>query len=292
MATISPAPARQVPSTDGVTVALHDLGGAGPPVLLCHPTGFLGMTWQPLARGLVGVAHAWALDFRGHGDATSPASGDFGWAGMADDVLAVVDDLRAAGRPVDGLRAAGHSMGGAALLMAEQRRPGTFGRLWLFEPIVLPPDAGGPNPVRSNPLADAAARRRPWFPDRGAAYANFSAKPPLSVLAPEALRAYVDHGLREVPGDGAVELKCAPDVEASVFRGSTGNPTFDRLDQVRCPVTVAAGRDADGPARLAPLIVERLPHGRLELHPELSHFGPMEDPAGMALAVRAALDLG
>ena len=292
MAMISPAPARRVPSTDGVTVALHDLGGAGPPVLFCHPTGFLGLTWQPLAAALAGVAHAWALDFRGHGDATSPASGDFSWVGMADDVLAVVDDLRAAGRPVDGLRAAGHSMGGAALLMAEQRRPGTFGRLWLFEPIVLPPVADGPSPVRSNPLAEAAARRRPWFPDREAAYANFSAKPPLSVLAPEALRAYVDHGLREVPGDGAVELKCAPDVEARVFRGSSGHATFDRLDQVRCPVTVAVGGDADGPARLAPLMVERLPQGRLEVHTELSHFGPMEDPAGMALAVRAALDLG
>jgi pimeloyl-ACP methyl ester carboxylesterase len=291
MAMTSPVPAHQVPSTDGVTVALHDLGGDGPPVLLCHPTGFLGMTWQPLARELAGAAHAWALDFRGHGDATSPLSGDFSWVGMADDVLAVVDDLRAAGRPVDGLRAAGHSMGGAALLMAEQRRPGTFGRLWLFEPIVLPPVAGA-SPVRSSPLAEVAARRRRWFPDREAAYANFSAKPPLSVLAPEALRAYVDHGLREVPGDGAVELKCTPDVEASVFRGSSGHPTFDRLDEVGCPVTVAAGGDDDGPARMAPLIVERLPQGRLEAHPELSHFGPMEDPAGMALAVRAALDLG
>jgi hypothetical protein len=55
---------------------------------------------------------------------------------------------------------------------------------------------------------------------------------------------------------------------------------------------VAAGGEADGPARLAPLIVERLPRGRFEPHPELSHFGPMEDPAGMARAVRAALDLG
>jgi pimeloyl-ACP methyl ester carboxylesterase len=293
MAMTSPVPAHQVPSTDGVTVALHDLGGDGPPVLLCHPTGFLGMTWQPLARELAGVAHAWALDFRGHGDATAPPSGDVAWAGMADDVLAVVDDLRARGHNAGGLRAAGHSMGGAALLMAEQRRPGSFARLWLFEPIVLPPTDGDPGPVRSNPLAEAAARRRPWFPDREAAYANFASKPPLSVLAPEALRAYVDHGLREVPGDdAAVELKCAPDVEARVFRGSSGHPTFDRLGEVRCPVTVAAGGEADGPARLAPLIVERLPRGRFEPHPELSHFGPMEDPAGMARAVRAALDLG
>ncbi len=284
MTPIPQVPVRQVPSTDGVTLALHDLGGDGPPLLLCHPTGFLAMTWAPLAAVLSGVAHCWALDFRGHGDSTSPASLDFAWTGMADDVLAVVDDLG-----VVGVAAAGHSMGGAALLMAEQRRPGTFSRLWLYEPIVFPPvEGGGDGP---NPLVEGARRRRPWFPDREAAYVNFSSKPPLDVLAPEALRAYVDHGLRDRPGDDAVELKCAPDVEARVFAGGSTHPTFTHLDQVHCPVTVAVSGDRAGPAQIAPLIVEALPHGRLERHPTLTHFGPMEDPAGMAAAVRTALDL-
>lgn len=278
-------PARRVPSSDGVTLALHDLGGDGPPLLLCHPTGFLGMTWAPLAAELAGVAHCWAHDFRGHGDSGAPDSGDYAWSGMADDVLAVVDDLG-----VTGLRAAGHSMGGAALLIAEQRRPGTFARLWLFEPIVFPPVEGGGG--RPNPMAEAARRRRPWFPDRGAAYANFASKPPLDTLCPAALQAYVDHGLRDVPGDDAVELKCTPDVEARVFAGAAGQPTFARLGEVACHVTVAASGDGSGPAQFAPLIVDALPDATLERHPELSHFGPMQDPRGMAAAVRAALDLG
>ena len=62
MSPASQAPVRQIPSSGGVTVALHDLGGDGPPVLLCHPTGFLGMTWAPLAAELADVAHCWALD--------------------------------------------------------------------------------------------------------------------------------------------------------------------------------------------------------------------------------------
>jgi pimeloyl-ACP methyl ester carboxylesterase len=280
----SQEPVHQVPSTGGVTLALHDLGGDGPPLLLCHPTGFLAMTWAPLAAALSGVAHCWALDFRGHGDSTSPATLDFAWTGMADDVLAVVDDLGLVGVP-----AAGHSMGGAALLMAEQRRPGTFSRLWLYEPIVFPPVEGGGG--GSNPLVEGARRRRPWFPDREAAYANFASKPPLDTLAPEALRAYVDHGLRDRPDDDAVELKCAPDVEARVFAEGATHPTFARLGQVRCPVTVAASGDPVGPAQIAPLIAEALPNGRLERHPTLTHFGPMEDPEGMAAAVRAALGL-
>jgi pimeloyl-ACP methyl ester carboxylesterase len=284
MPSAPPLPVRQVPSTDGVTLAVHDLGGDGPPVLLCHPTGFLGMTWAPVAAALAAVAHCWAPDFRGHGDSTSPASLDFAWSGMADDMLAVVDDLGLAD-----VRAAGHSMGGAALLMAEQRRPGTFARLWLYEPIVFPPaEGGGGGP---NPLAEGARRRRPWFPDRDAAYANFAAKPPLDTLAPEALRAYVDHGLRDRPDDDAVELKCSPDTEARVFGGGMGHSTFAHLDEVRCPVTVAASGDRGGPAQIAPLIADSLPAGHLERHPTLTHFGPMEDPATMAAAIRSALHL-
>ena len=52
MSPTTPTPVRQVPSTDGVALALHDLGGEGPPVLLCHPTGFLGMTWAPVGAAL------------------------------------------------------------------------------------------------------------------------------------------------------------------------------------------------------------------------------------------------
>jgi hypothetical protein len=37
--------------------------------------------------------------------------------------------------------------------------------------------------------------------------------------------------------------------------------------------------------------VDALPDGTLERHPTLTHFGPMEDPARMAAAVRAALHL-
>jgi pimeloyl-ACP methyl ester carboxylesterase len=275
-------PARTVRSTDGVTLALHDLGGDGPPLLLCHPTGFLAMTWAPMAHELAHVAHSWALDFRGHGQSTSPASGDFSWHGMRDDVLAVIDDLG-----LTDVVAVGHSMGGAALLMAEQRRPGTFAGMWLYEPIVFPPVEGGGD--RPNPLAGAARRRRPRFAGREAAYANFASKPPLDALAPDALRAYVDHGLRDAPDGDGVELACTPETEARVFDNGSAHDTFAHLGEVGCPVTVAAGGDTAGPAQMAAVIAAALPHGTLERHPTLTHFGPMEDPAAMAEAVRTAL---
>jgi pimeloyl-ACP methyl ester carboxylesterase len=275
---------RLIPSTDGVTVVVHDLSDADDtrePLLLAHATGFHGLVWQPLASHLV-EHHAYAPDLRGHGDSAPPGHGDFSWEGFADDVLAVVDALG-----LEGACAAGHSKGGAALLLAEQRRPGTFRALYLYEPVVMPTDfalaASG-----ANPLAEGALRRRPTFASVDAAYENFAAKPPFSSLDPAALRAYVDHGFADQP-DGSVRLKCAPEHESQVYRMGSQHRAFDHLDRVRCPVTVARGRlEGFGPAAFAAPIVERLPHGRLEAFESLGHFGPLEDPAGLAAAIEAA----
>ena len=106
----SPAPSHDlvmhVSSTDGVTIVVHDLGGSGDLMLLCHATGFHARAYEPLAAQLASHFHVLALDFRGHGDSTAPHNGRFDWEGMADDLLAVVDaldcatDLRV--RPFDG----------------------------------------------------------------------------------------------------------------------------------------------------------------------------------------------
>ena len=86
----NPEPALHVPSTRGVTVAVHDLGGDGAPLLIAHANGFCGGTYGPLAQVLAPHRHVWALDFRGQGQSTPPEDLDFDWDGLADDVLAVV----------------------------------------------------------------------------------------------------------------------------------------------------------------------------------------------------------
>src|SRR5947209_16113777 len=97
----------RVGSSNGVTVAVHDLGGSGEPLLIAHATGFCGRSYEPLADALAGRFHVWAVDFRGHGDSTEPADGNYAWTGMADDLLAATD---AAG--VDRWFGVGHSLGG------------------------------------------------------------------------------------------------------------------------------------------------------------------------------------
>ncbi|QGG94786.1 alpha/beta fold hydrolase [Actinomarinicola tropica] len=277
---------HRVRTPDGVDVAVHDLGGTGPVLLFAHATGFHGRVWQPLADRLGDMFHCLAIDFRGHGDTRVPEDHEFDWNRFGRDVLSVVDDLVVEG-PVFGV---GHSKGGAALLMAEAARPGTFASLWCFEPIVLPTEILEVRSAEgSNPLAEGARRRREVFDSREAAYGNYASKPPLASLDPACLRAYVDHGFEDL-ADGTVRLKCRGVDEAAVYSSSGTHDTFERLDDIACPVTIAAGGDGGFPATIAPRIADGLPMGRLEEHPELGHFGPLEDPAGIAARIREAFE--
>ena len=270
----------RVPSTDGVELEVHDLGGHGPDVLLTHGTGLHGMIWAPLVRHLPGF-HLWAFDSRAHGDSTPPVDRPLDWDGFAEDVLAVVDALG-----LDRPFGAGHSKGATALLRAEQLRPGTFRALCCYEPVVVPVttplSTTGPNP-----MADAALRRRASFADHDEALRNYGAKEPLSRLHPDSLEAYVRHGLG-VEADGSVTLKCRPEHEAEVFRLGGRSPAYAHLGEVRCPVTLAVGDQALPPASFVPAIAAALPDARVVSSPELSHFGPFEDPAGFARTVAAA----
>jgi pimeloyl-ACP methyl ester carboxylesterase len=123
------------------------------------------------------------------------------------------------------------------------------------------------------------------FASRDEAYENYAGKPPLDVLAPDALRAYVDHGLADQP-DGTVRLKCAGEHEARTYEGSQQHDTFQRLDQVTCPVLVLSGAfEPFQPASWALQVADRIPHGSFHRLEELGHFGPMEAPELVARTV-------
>lgn len=279
-----------LPSTDGVRVAVHDLGGpsaAGPdaPVLLfSHATGFHGLVWRAMAASLTDRFRCLAIDYRGHGVAETPETIDFDWRGFGDDCVAVLDSpLLPAGVAVHGV---GHSMGGAALVLAADRRPEALRSLWLYEPIVPPPGAllSGDGP---NPLAESAIRRRATFPSLEAAYDNYASKPPLNQLRADALRDYVEGGFAPVPdgaGDGGgVALRCRPAWEAATFQMARDSGAWDALATLTLPTAVVVGRDEPfSPAAFAPAIVGALPAGRLVEHRDLGHFGPLEDPVKMA----------
>ncbi len=271
---------RYTDSTDGVKVAIHDLGGDGPLLLFCHATGFHGHTLAPLASYLTDSYRCVAHDLRGHGSTLLPEGAGITWPDVVEDLLAVTSALAKANPDAGPLRAVGHSLGGGTIALAEDRRPGTFASAWAFEPVLIPtmesPGASG--------MAEAAARRRAVFDSRDAAFERYASRPPFDSVRPDVLRAYVDHGFRDLD-DGTVTLSCAPATEAELFDNAWRSQSMDAAGRLRMPYGIGAGNEADGVAQLTRLAAAE--HSNLTLFEfDLDHFGPFKDPELIAQTIR------
>lgn len=274
----------RVTTPDGLQIATWDLGGSGPELLVTHGTGFHGRCWASAAPTLRRSFHVWAVDQRGHGASSHAPDGRYdNWARFVDDLLAVVDQL-GMNRPY----AAGHSLGAAVLILAEQRRPGTFAALYGYEPIVFPPRFAVP--VEGNrALRELSLKRRNGFDSVEAARANFAGKLPFSRFAPASLDAYVTGGLLPGP-NGTVVLACPGAEESSVYDGALRHDAYQHLGELDLPVTIAgAAHGGDLDHLLLDDLASHIPGARLETYPGVSHFGPMEEPEMVGEAISRAL---
>lgn len=274
-----------VASTDGVPIAVHHLAGDRdlPPVLISHATGFHAHCYLPVAAALADRHCSFGIDHRGHGATPRPDGWSVDWNDFGIDTGLAATTLA----PDGGLIGVGHSMGGAALLMAAVAHPTTFSELVLFEPVVPVPDETGTArsaaEIAELPIVRGARRRRDRFESIDDAVANYASKPPLSLMTPEALRLYVEHGFRPTDDGDQIELRCSPEYEAEVFVGSHDNRLWDSLSAIEIPVTVVVGEVDDGsPARWAETIAARLPRGSLVSLPHQTHFGPFSHPEEFA----------
>lgn len=291
---------RFVEGGDGIPIATWELSGRSGSaeqaggrraLLVAHATGFHSRCYRALAEGLGDPFRVVGFDLRGHGRSGAPplATEDdgrvagMGWDRFGQDALAVVDAL-GLGAPV----AFGHSTGGVALLLAEQRRPGSFAAIYAYEPVLAPPEVWARIGAGIDP-SEGARRRRPAFASRAAALEHFSSKPPLSLLRGDVLVDYVEGGFADRP-DGTVGLRCDPEVEAATYAMAVGNDAWAHLPEVGCPVTIGCGgARADIGSDVAAVIAGALAHGRVDEHLDLGHLGPFEDPDEVAESVAAAL---
>lgn len=237
-----------------------------PLIAFAHATGLCGEVWRPVIAELEGMRTI-SWDFPNHGSApTLPPPVDW-WAfgEWACRQLTGVDG------PVIGV---GHSMGGAALVMAELYRPGTFAALVLVEPMVLPP----PYERVEHRLSTVVRKRRPSFESRAAAYENFASKEPFSTWHPGALAGYLDCALVETDG-GEVRLACTPEAEADIYEGATAHGAWERLSEVAAPTLVLAGSASDSfTEEWAARLTASMPRAGFEVIARANHFLPMEDP--------------
>ncbi|MFT6293625.1 MAG: pimeloyl-ACP methyl ester carboxylesterase [Ilumatobacter sp.] len=262
-------------SSDHVSVAIHEMGGSGRPLLLSHATGFHGYCYLPIADQLAGKFTSYAMDYRGHGATPRPDDWAVDWERYGDDCVAAARKIA----PEGGLIGFGHSMGGAGLLMAAHREPDLFDLIVTFEPIVFPTDADRPISEPS-PLVEGARRRRQSFDSFEAAIENYTSKPPMSHFDSDVVRLYVGHGFRPAPE--GVRLKCDPEHEARTFETGGTHATWDLLPEITTRVVVVAGGDKMGPGEIAPRIAERLSNSLYIEQPDSNHFGPFIDPLGTA----------
>ena len=276
-------PTARAATADGIGIAYYDLGGEGPPLLLAHATGFCGPVLAPLASHLLARFRCVVFDQRAHGASDPPPHGNFDWHGFASDVLAVVDALG-----LEHPRGFGHSAGGAALLLAEETRPGTFASVYCYEPVVYPGETPLPPSLEGNPLAAGALRRRAMFGSRREAIDNFSSKAPFDRLDPDVLAAYVDNGF--APAVGGIRLRCRREHEAQIYAHGFAHDAFSKLGGIGCGVTLACGADTDamGPDLLA-LLAAPLGDAATVVFDGLGHFGPLEDPGAVAGSVAESL---
>jgi pimeloyl-ACP methyl ester carboxylesterase len=282
-------------------LVLWDYGGAGTPLLMLHGSSMHGRCWGPVASQLSSSLRPIAIDFRGHGASaasaagahsaaspagnysTVPARGSYAWDIFASDLLEVVEQL---GIPAGQAAAVGHSMGATALVLAEAMRPGTFGRIWAWEPIVSVPGSNLRD-GRSAELAERARRRRSQFASRTEARDHLGNRGMFAELSPEALEAYLD-GAFVVAGDGSLVLACSPQTEARVYEEAANQHGWEALAQVTCPARLLGGdrSPAVPPAELH-LIAQQLPAAEVEVWAGYGHFGPFHQPQAAADDIRS-----
>jgi pimeloyl-ACP methyl ester carboxylesterase len=279
-----------VVAPDGVRLTCWDFAGAGRPLLMVHGVSLHGRCWAPVAHivamhGLVkGGYRPLALDLRGHGASERSPDGRYGWELFATDVLAVVDGLGLAG-PQGGVTGVGHSAGATAMLRAEAARPGSFSRIWAWEPIVAVPGSSL-RQQRSSELAQRALRRRSNFASPDEARSHLEGRGLFAEFCPEAFEAFLRVGL---VADGAgTRLACRPEDEAAAYAAAGADRSWARLGEVRCPVAVRGGQTSPAvPRPELDAIAARLPAGVAEVMPALGHFGPFQAPAAIAADIAA-----
>lgn len=282
MTTPRPAPQTRFYPVNGIELAVHEWAsqGGGVPLVFAHATGFHGRVWDAVAE-LFPAHPAYAIDLRGHGLSRAAPIED--WRLLSGDVS---EFLAQAG--ITGAVGIGHSMGAHTLLQVAADNPGRFGRLVLFDPVILAPEFYAPPQAlytADNP--HPAIRRKRDFASPEAMIERFASRDPYDLFAPRVFEDYCRHGLVPAASGEGMELACAPEVEASVYASSRSNPgILEAATRVDIPVLVVRAKHTSlndfKSSPTWPDLAARMPQGTDLYRPDMTHFHPFQDPGDAA----------
>lgn len=256
-------------------------------VLLVHATGFHARCWDETVKHLPDC-HVVAMDMRGHG--RSDKKGPYDWDVFGQDVTEFVRAL-----DLQSITGVGHSMGGHSLVQAAAEEQGRFEKLVLVDPVILAPEAyATTEAIHDAWLNDSGehpvARRRNHFDNVEAMFNNFLGRGGFAYWQDEVLYDYCKYGLVDNPDGEGFVLACPPQVEASIYMGSSGRDIYEQIRAISVPtIVLRAEPREEGRVEMdfskSPTwecLAEQFENGRDVYLPEMSHFIPMQNPGLVA----------
>ncbi|MFE5797083.1 alpha/beta fold hydrolase [Streptomyces sp. NPDC056503] len=229
-----------VVAADGVRVAYQVRGGGDPLVLLSGQANSHHW-WDGVRDDFDAARRTITLDYRGTGDSDSPDR-PFGTRDLADDVMAVLDDLG-----VERADVYGTSMGGRVAQWCAVRHPSRVRSL-----VLGCTSPGGRHAVER----DDAVRRSLAAPTPAE-----SRRALLSLM-------YTPAWLAEHPGPHHTlgDPTMTPRARRRHLAASDGHDAWDALPGIGAPTLVLHGTDDRlNPTANAPLLADRIPGARLHL---------------------------
>jgi len=246
-----------------VAINVLEAGEGNPTVLFLHYWGGSSRTWAPTIETLSMTNRCIAIDFRGWGE-SSKDSRDYSLKTLASDVIELIDQLG-----LNDFIIVGHSMGGKVAQIVAARKPEGLKGLVLFGPAP-PTPMTVPEEVRKSYLALYDSRE-----GVEAVIGNLTPHP-----LPESYREQIiEDGLKgasrakhEWPERGMIE-----DISAST-------------PKIKVPVhIIAGGDDVVEPEASLRENFKAIPGVIFTVIPGVGHMAPLEKPAELAAAIRAAL---
>ena len=211
---------RAVP-VDGADISYLAWGRVGAPGLVfVHGGAAHAHWWSFLVPLLADHYRIAAMDLSGHGD--SWRRPEYPLSAWAAEIMAVADDLGAAGKPV----VVGHSMGGFVAIGTGATYADDLAGIVILDSPVTAPD----------PEIDAARGGKVFgslkvYPDRETALARFRTVPEQEHYLPYVIEHVAAHSLREV--DGGWTWKYDPNIFIP-----TRTEARELLERVRCRVAL------------------------------------------------------
>ena len=274
---------------------LLELGGPADAALIhiAPANSFPPQTYGPMLRSLTDRYRAICFPPRALWGDQKPPQELRQWHVLADDLLRAFDRWK-----MGEIILIGHSFGGIASMLAAIKEPERFRALVMLDPTILPRElldwlktAAQQDTLDQSPLVRGALRRRRFFESRDLAFARFRDRPHFADWSDEALRLYVDHGLRERSNRSGYEL--AWSVEWEVYYYSTVyQRIWEDLPKLEglLPVLIIRGGASDTFDQASQEAVQRLaPSATINVIEGQGHLFPQSAPDEAGALIRSWL---